>query len=186
MPQRYLKGDGTCGCGCGGAPTRYPQRHLSAGIEKGDFRLFIAGHSSRNPADPRNAGPDFLVEDRGYETPCHVWQRSLNHNGYAQSPSSGRTEHVARWVKKFGPVPPGKQLDHLCRVRSCVNEDHLEAVLAVVNVRRSSATKLTQAQVDEIRARSGTETQVTLAAEFGINPCQVSRIVNFKRWKDVV
>ncbi len=35
-----------------------------------------------------------------------------------------------------GPIPEGLELDHLCRVRHCVNPDHLEAVTHRENIRR--------------------------------------------------
>jgi hypothetical protein len=41
-------------------------------------------------------------------------------------------EHVV------GPIPPGITLDHLCRVRSCVNPAHLEPVTNVENVMRGN------------------------------------------------
>lgn len=182
--QRYLKGDGTCGCGCGKTPTRYTQQHIADGIQPGDFRLFVSGHSSRRPDDLRNPGPDYVVEDRGYKTPCHIWQRSLSHNGYGQI--SGKRAHVVYWERKFGPMPEGKEPDHLCDQRACVNADHLEPVLHVINVRRSRAAKLTQEQVDEIRSLACSTTQSALAREFGIHPSQISRIVNYNRWKEVV
>jgi hypothetical protein len=39
------------------------------------------------------------------------------------------------------PVPAGLQLDHLCRVRSCCNTDHLEPVTLQENVRRGLTGK---------------------------------------------
>src|ERR1039458_3552387 len=36
-------------------------------------------------------------------------------------------------------IPSGLQLDHLCRVRHCVNPDHLEPVTAQINTLRSLA-----------------------------------------------
>lgn len=43
-----------------------------------------------------------------------------------------------RWVWEWmvGPIPPGLDLDHLCRTPNCVNPDHLEPVAHIVNVRR--------------------------------------------------
>lgn len=40
-----------------------------------------------------------------------------------------------------GPLPPGLELDHLCRNKSCVRPDHLEAVTHRENMRRAYAAE---------------------------------------------
>ena len=40
------------------------------------------------------------------------------------------------WV---GPIPEGFEIDHVCKTRSCVRPDHLEAVPLVENRRRRNA-----------------------------------------------
>jgi hypothetical protein len=51
--------------------------------------------------------------------------------------------HRISYNLHVGHVPSGMQIDHLCRVRNCVNPKHLEVVLPIVNTHRgyTNATK---------------------------------------------
>ena len=78
-------------------------------------------------------------------TGCWLWIANLTPNGYAQirrdSPIGGGRgkklyAHRVSYEMFVGPIPEGLHLDHKCRVRSCVNPDHLEAVTHQENVRR--------------------------------------------------
>jgi hypothetical protein len=40
-----------------------------------------------------------------------------------------------------GPIPDGLEIDHLCRVPSCCNPEHLEAVTHAENMRRGAAAR---------------------------------------------
>jgi hypothetical protein len=72
--------------------------------------------------------------------PCWIWQASLDSDGYGQwRPPRGRTRKAHRFAyeETVGPIPKGMELDHLCRVRSCVRGSHLEPVTGRVNRSRS-------------------------------------------------
>jgi hypothetical protein len=73
---------------------------------------------------------------------CWLWQRSTNRDGYARAGINGRVLSIHRLTYEMvvGPIPDGLQLDHLCRVRNCVNPEHLEPVTPLVNVMRSPHT----------------------------------------------
>lgn len=74
------------------------------------------------------------------QTKCWIWTGAMIPNGYGsvQDPSLNRQigAHRASHLLFKGPIPAGFEVDHLCRVRRCVNPDHLEAVLHSENVRR--------------------------------------------------
>lgn len=71
---------------------------------------------------------------------CWLWTGSLS-NGYGNCRFRGRTRgaHQVAYELRVGPVPDGLQLDHLCRVRACVNPAHLEAVTQQVNIFRGAS-----------------------------------------------
>lgn len=69
---------------------------------------------------------------------CWLYQGGLSNRGYAQVWENGtnRLAHRVMYLAILGPIPDGLQLDHLCRVRHCVNPWHLEPVTARENVLR--------------------------------------------------
>ena len=65
---------------------------------------------------------------------CWLWTGSTS-RGYGQFRVGNKVVPAHRWAyqQAKGPIPKGLELDHLCRVRHCVNPDHLEAVTNSVN-----------------------------------------------------
>ena len=86
--------------------------------------------------------PYWRAEDRGFVSPCWVWQRALYRTGYGAIRRGGRNYRAHRWLYEqiVGPIPDGRHLDHLCQVKSCVNPAHLEPVTKRENERRYHAT----------------------------------------------
>lgn len=61
---------------------------------------------------------------------CWIWTGSLTKTGYAKMGAQGKAMHAHRVAYEtfVSQVPSGLYLDHLCRVRCCVNPNHLEPV----------------------------------------------------------
>lgn len=68
-----------------------------------------------------------------------LWPGTTNPQGYAKTTIKGRREALHRWVyeRLAGLIPDDLQIDHLCRVRNCINPDHLEVVTGAENRRRA-------------------------------------------------
>lgn len=71
---------------------------------------------------------------------CWMWTGAVNDSGYGIIWNGRGTVRAHRVVYELtmGLIPQGLQLDHLCRVRSCVNPNHLEPVTARDNVLRGN------------------------------------------------
>ena len=81
--------------------------------------------------------PENLLRRLELDGGCVVftgWKRK----GYGQVYRDGRSvqAHRAMWELMIGPIPPGLDLDHLCRNRACVNLAHLEPVTRRENLQR--------------------------------------------------
>ena len=63
---------------------------------------------------------------------CWEWMAARDRDGYGlfkrSDPRKMVRAHRFSYEMAKGPIPDGKQLDHLCRNKSCVNPDHLEPV----------------------------------------------------------
>ena len=73
---------------------------------------------------------------------CWLWTGALTAAGYGQIGTGGRRDpkvYAHRYVYELlvGPIPEGLHIDHLCRVRKCVNPAHLEPVTQGENNRRA-------------------------------------------------
>jgi hypothetical protein len=76
------------------------------------------------------------------EAGCWIWNGSRTPAGYGNmNLGNGKYGHAHRvtYEHHHGPIPDGLVLDHLCRVRECVNPSHLEAVTERENLRRGES-----------------------------------------------
>lgn len=90
---------------------------------------------------------------------CWLWIGAKSRNGYG-STSTGPA-HRASYETFVGPIPPGLQIDHLCRTPSCIRPSHLEPVTQRENAARSIPHNRTKTHCKQGHAYSPENTYVT-------------------------
>ncbi len=142
----------------------------------------------------RAAEPPKPYYDVDESTGCWRWNRSkTGASGYGSVRYAGQYvgAHRAFYAYYVAPIPPGRVVMHLCDQADCVNPDHLALGTQAANSfdmrhkgrsnrgTKNGLAKLDEDKVREIRRRAaGGEPQKVLAAEFGVSPMSVNRVVN--------
>lgn len=111
--------------------------------------LPVVKNGPRRPPAPRVPRPKLTPAQRVTlklepdENGCLNFTGSLR-SGYGKisTPEGPRQAHRVLWEAERGPIPPGLDLDHLCRNRRCCNLDHLEPVTRSENVQRGRSPEL--------------------------------------------
>jgi len=122
---------------------------------------------------------------------CWNWTGARQRTGYGVITVSFSAHRVA-WMLAKGPIPPRKQVNHLCDVPLCVNPDHLYVGTQLDNMRDASERgrfpltrkprKLTDDAVRSIRVLVAQGVKQRLVAEaFGVSPASIHQIVNGHR-----
>ena len=79
---------------------------------------------------------------------CWLWTASTSRLGYGEFRLGGRIRkaHRVAYEMLVGLIPDDLEIDHLCRVRHCVNPDHMEPVTHRVNVLRGASLSAANAR----------------------------------------
>lgn len=85
-------------------------------------------------------------ETRSYrDMPCWYWLATKDRKGYGRinmhckrsRTTVGHWAHRVAWeIFNEEKIPPGIEVDHLCRNPSCINPGHFELVTKLENTRR--------------------------------------------------
>ena len=174
---------GYCQCGCGERTTINEKDNRRYGWVKGEPKRFRKGHWKRTVGLTPWSPNLWRIEDRGYLTPCWIWLGAKDPLGYGRF----RNRTIAyrfSYEQVKGSIPDGLELDHLCRVPSCVNPDHLEPVTHHENLLRGRGTKMTMTLADQIRSlyEPRRVTYSDLADRYGVCTRTIYLIVKRKRW----
>ena len=116
--------------------------------------------------------------ERGNPSECWAWTGFVGKDGYGQfgfrvgeSPKHHGQSHRVSYELLVGPVPAGLQLDHLCRVRHCVNPAHLEPVTSAENTRRGLKATKTEC----VRGHQFTPDNTYRDPKSGTRKCRICR-----------
>ncbi len=172
---------GKCMCGCGENAPIAPYTSSRFGWMKGHPKKYIYGHWSRTQTRAQWSDDLWAAEERGYRTPCHIFLGSKDRLGYGRFNSI--LAHRFSYERAKGPIPDGLTLDHLCRVSSCINPDHLDPVTHRENMLRGNGTKINFAIAEEMRemyARGMTQREI--ATVFGVEKRTVWRVTSGRDW----
>lgn len=117
------------------------------------------------------------------ESGCWVWGGSHSPSGYGYISSITGLDGVTRNVRAHrfvyellvGPIPEGLTIDHLCRVRDCVNPAHLEPVTSRENTLRGNTLPAANAAKTHCPQGHGYTTENTYVTSMGRRMCRSCR-----------
>lgn len=98
--------------------------------------------------------------------------------------------HRLVWTQHNGDIPQGYIVRHKCDNPSCINIDHLELGTLKDNTldmlqRNRQYSKLTEAQVLDIRAKQGHISRKELAYEYNVSRSLIDKVMQRKMWKHI-
>ena len=126
----------------------------------------------------------FLTRVDRRDDGCWIWTGALTRGGYGKTKVLGRTTVAHRYCYEqlVGPIPEGLQLDHLCRVRACVNPDHLEPVTCQENLLRGETFQAANAA--KTHCPSGHEyTPANTLSDSGGRGCRTCKRARTAAWR---
>jgi len=112
---------------------------------------------------------------------CWLWTACTDDRDYALLWVDGRSRRAHRVLYELLVGDPGPELDHLCRVHSCVRPSHMEPVTHQENVRRGDVPKINGGKTHCIRGHPFDE-ENTYITKAGKRSCRTCQRVRAREW----
>jgi hypothetical protein len=170
-----------CACGCG-KPTKLA-KWSNSGRVKGQPIQFLQGHYPRT-LETIGEGTHYRIEERGYATPCFIYFRRLDRDGYGRIGGGLRSiygperAHIRAYRQQIGPIPEGMVLHHLCENPACVRGDHLRPMNPTEHKRQHSSLTIEIVRI----IRASPKSAQKLADEYGVSRRAISLVRQGKTW----
>ena len=119
---------------------------------------------------------------------CWEWRGARGSHGYGiirvgpVAPRHYVRAHRVSYEMLVGPVPEGRELDHLCRNPPCVNPSHLEAVTHRENVRRGVSAAAQHARATHCPQGHAYDEANTMRSVEGrhCRACRTARLLRYR------
>jgi hypothetical protein len=116
---------------------------------------------------------------------CWLWIPKPERNGYGRMWINNQRlgVHIVSYLLSGKLIPKGLVIDHLCRVRNCVNPEHLEVVTRGENVLRGIGITAQHAKQTHCKRGHPFDKQNTYFVKFG-RDCRICRNLAAKRYRE--
>lgn len=140
-------------------------------------------HTGTRPLTDEEFDARFWMQVEKTES-CWLWRGCIDSNGYGVFNRKRKLDRVHRYSYSTanGPIPKGLHLDHLCRVRNCVNPAHLEAVTSKENWRRGMSPAAISVATNKCKRGHELSGEHLYVRPDGWRGCLTCRHENWKRW----
>lgn len=123
---------------------------------------------------------------------CWEWVGTRVKGGYGrftveQRPTRAKLAHRLAYEHFVGPIPEGRELDHLCRNRACVNPTHVEPVTHLENCHRGDVRLNAYHAQNVLRQRTHCRKGHSYADAYsqkGARRCKTCQRAAMARWRD--
>lgn len=117
---------------------------------------------------------------------CWYWTAFIDNHGYGMFRGSRLTRTMSKahrysyelWTRE--PIDPALVIDHLCRVRHCVNPEHLEPVPPKVNSERGDHKRVLKTHCGKGHPFTG---ENVIYLKRGGRRCRVCHLAYGKKWR---
>lgn len=123
----------------------------------------------------------YFVDENG----CWLWTKAQDGHGYGHVRVNGKSvkAYAFFYERKYGKAPKGLEFDHKCKVKLCVNPDHLEPVTHQVNCQRSIGKHLKN--IPEIlRLHRIGQPTIEISKKLKIPTRTICGIIKGERWSN--